>query len=136
MQKILISLLIIIFFSCKKDNNNLKEYSWEYIYITTDNSYTYLFDRYSNEYEVLNINDSLKIMKNINDSEKDSLYKWTKSIIEKPPYTENICSDFVGNIKITIIRDERVKQICVINSVCDWSLLSNETKKIKLLLDR
>ncbi|SHL76505.1 hypothetical protein SAMN05443634_1234 [Chishuiella changwenlii] len=135
MKKILICLLIVVLFSCKKDNNKLKEYSWEYIYITYDNSYSYLFDKHSNEYETFNISDSIKTIKNISKNEKDSLYKWIQSIVEKPPYTDNLCTGYVGNIKIIITRDERVKQTTEIKSVCDWSQLSNETKNLKAFLN-
>ncbi|WP_188435072.1 hypothetical protein, partial [Chishuiella changwenlii] len=116
-------------------NNKLKEYSWEYIYITYDNSYSYLFDKHSNEYETFNISDSIKTIKNISKNEKDSLYKWIQSIVEKPPYTDNLCTGYVGNIKIIITRDERVKQTTEIKSVCDWSQLSNETKNLKAFLN-
>ena len=133
MKKILICLLIVVLFSCKKDNNKLKEYSWEYICITYDNSYSYLFDKHNDE--IFDISDSIKTIKSINKNEKDSLYKWVQSIVEKPPYTDNLCTDYVGNIKIIITRDERIKQTTEIKSVCDWSQLSNETKNLKAFLN-
>jgi len=133
MKKILICLLIVVLFSCKKDNNKLKEYSWEYICITYDNSYSYLFDKHNDE--IFDISDSIKTIKSINKNEKDSLYKWVQSIVEKPPYTDNLCTDYVGNIKIIITREERIKQTTEIKSVCDWSQLSNETKNLKAFLN-
>jgi len=82
MYRLLVILSMLILNSCQTKQNIKKEYHWEYIYLELDDKYSYLFDKYDNDYEFVNLIDSIKIFKNnISSEEKDILFKWTKSII-------------------------------------------------------
>lgn len=71
-KNLILTILILFLFSCKGENKNIEEYNWDYIYIISDNSRRYLFDKYSNEYEITNLIDSTKTNYIISKNEKDS----------------------------------------------------------------
>jgi hypothetical protein len=62
-------------------------------------------------------------------SERDSIYKYTYQIITKPVFTDKHSTCYSGYVLIKL-RDRQTTLMCEYKSVGEWSIVSNETKKI------
>ena len=70
-------------------------------------------------------------------TEKDSIFKWTRSLVMEPASPIHRCTDYAGHLLITIDYGtiwSRKRQSCEYSSVCDWYLVSEETKAMRTLL--
>ncbi|MEZ2338643.1 hypothetical protein AB6735_23545 [Mucilaginibacter sp. RCC_168] len=68
-------------------------------------------------------------------SEKDTLAYLTKEIILNPISTTNYCTEFVGSVEMKISYGQ-FKLSGEYDSVCDWTILSDRTKKLNSILQR
>jgi hypothetical protein len=67
--------------------------------------------------------------------EKDTLAYLTQKLIINPPKIKSFCTEFVGTIELKIDYGQ-FKQYGKYDSVCDWSLLSDQTKQLSKILKR
>ena len=77
--------------------------------------------------------DTLKVW--FTKSEKDTLAYLTKDIILHPVGKTGFCTEFVGSIAMKIYYGQ-FKLSGEYNSVCDWTLLSDQTKQLNNILQR
>jgi hypothetical protein len=70
--------------------------------------------------------------------EKDSLLMWTNSLLE-PVVPVMRCTDYVGHLTVRIhygYYDSRTTKTCEYSSICDWHIVSPDTKSIYNFLKR
>lgn len=65
----------------------------------------------------------------INKNERDSISSFVFKTITKPHSSNLRCTDYVGNVSIKLMTSS-TSLSCNYYSVCDWSKVSPETKKI------
>jgi len=74
-------------------------------------------------------------------AEKDTIFSLVEDIISKPVGTHKACTDFVGDIELTVYFDNykmpgSSKQSIAYSGVCEWDTLSIKTKQLSALLER
>ena len=65
---------------------------------------------------------------NLTTQEKESLIHHISNTITNPTYTDVFATNYVGNVEFTMERGN-MKLMCQYNSVGDWTIVSNGTKK-------
>jgi len=74
-------------------------------------------------------------------AEKDTIFNLVEDIISKPVNTHKACTDFVGDIELTVYFDSyktpgSSKQSIAYSGVCNWDTLSTQTRQLSNLLKR
>jgi len=74
-------------------------------------------------------------------AEKDTIFSLVEEIISKPVKPKCACTDFVGDIDLTIYYASykemgSYKQSIAYNSICRWDTLSTQTRQLHALLTR
>ena len=74
-------------------------------------------------------------------AEKDTIFNLVEDIISKPISNHKTCTDFLGDIELTVYyRSFRepgsCKQSIAYSGVCNWDTLSIKTKQLSALLKR
>ena len=74
-------------------------------------------------------------------AEKDTIFNLVEDIISKPVRPKCRCTDFVGDIDLTIYYGRynemgSYKQSISYNSICRWDTLSTQTRQLNTLLTR
>lgn len=72
---------------------------------------------------------------NLTKQEKDSLIYHIHNTINNPTFTDVFATDYVGNVLFTMER-HNMKLMCQYNSVGDWTIISDDTKKIHEILNK
>jgi hypothetical protein len=70
----------------------------------------------------------------INNSERDSIFKWTKKLIYEPVMPKVFMTDYVGRLYVMISISDQVSQSCKYNSIGNWAKLSRETTEMNKIL--
>lgn len=73
--------------------------------------------------------------------EKDTLFNLVEGIISKPVSNHKACTDFVGDIEVTVYyhgfkEPGSYKQSITYSGVCNWDSLSVKTEQLAALLKR
>ncbi|MCY0970764.1 MULTISPECIES: hypothetical protein [Chryseobacterium] len=153
--KILTLFFLLTILSCKEKQNvksedNLNN-NWEELEISTRTE-KIIISKFSDsaKYEQNLNNIALKILpedgktieeeivkKNINftKSEKDSLAKYIYESVTEPKFTDILATEYAGSVSLKY-NTGNVKLICEYNSVGDWSVVSDATKKIYKLISK
>ena len=153
--KTLTLFFLLTIFSCKEKQNvksedNLNN-NWEELEISTRTE-KIIISKFSDsaKYEQNLNNIAFKILpedgkiieeeivkKNINftKSEKDSLAKYIYESVTEPKFTDILATDYAGSVSLKY-NTGNVKLICEYNSVGDWSVVSDATKKIYKLISK
>ena len=141
---------ILLLFSCqsKTATEPVPSETWEYVDIRFDNIVLRIsnFDNTVKKNTLLNFRETSKgsvttytpdIIKErivkISSNQKDSIYKWSKKLIEYPIQPKRFCTDYAGKLLLNIQINEQVTQSCWYTSICEWSTLSAETTKLNTL---
>lgn len=150
--KLLISLIFLLY-SCQSKttakSDNIEK--WDYINISFENI-TLKISNIDNTIEKSIVMSYKKSFKNsvttytpeiikesiikINSSDKDSIYKWSKKLVQHPIQPMAFCTDYVGKLFLDIEINEQVTQSCKYNSICEWSTLNTETIKLNILFKK
>jgi hypothetical protein len=69
----------------------------------------------------------------ITSNEKDSIYKWSKKLIQYPIQPKRYCTDYAGKLFLDIQISDQITQATRYTSMCEWSTLSTETLKLNAL---
>lgn len=69
-------------------------------------------------------------------AEKDTLFNLSQQIISYPVLHNRHCNDFVGDLDVIIRYYSDTMQQIDYSGVCDWSLLSDDTKQLHEILKR
>jgi hypothetical protein len=74
-------------------------------------------------------------------AEKDTIFNLLEDIISKPVSNHKACTDFVGDIELTIYYDGynqpgSCKQSIAYSGVCNWDSVSVKTEQLSALLKR
>ncbi len=72
----------------------------------------------------------------INNAEKDSLFKEANELAGFERQPKRFCSDYVGTFKIRIRYNSQVLKEVSFTSICDWRGLNTNTTQIDLLLNK
>ena len=143
-------LLLLMGMGClsKKDRDvNKMGDDWNALTIVSENSTVITINNYNDTTLVKMISgggffmpkpekikiDSLKVY--FTKAEKDSVFYLVKNIIQQPVTSKRRCTDFVGELKLVIDYGSARQQINY-TGVCDWSLLSDDTKQLHEILKR
>jgi len=116
--------------------NQQKESLWQYISIKANSTEFYL-DAVTDSLNVKNVDTSkqhksYKLLK----SDKDSLFSWTESIIDKKANPSVFCTDYVGKLTLRIVYSEQMSKQISYRSICEWKNLDSNTSKIYELLSK
>ena len=68
-------------------------------------------------------------------SEKDSLAKYIYECVTEPKFTNILATEYAGSVSLKY-GTGNTKLICEYNSVGDWSVVSDTTKKIYRLISK
>jgi hypothetical protein len=143
-------MLLLIVFSCAKKDVEKQEntFPWESIEISTQKQKVTIYSdsdtaSYQNAiYKRISKKAFMgtykleKIEKTnfkINNNERDSIYSFVLKTITKHHSPNIKCTDYVGNVSLKLMTST-TSLSCNYYSVCDWSKVSPETKKIYDLL--
>ncbi|MDN3585027.1 hypothetical protein [Mucilaginibacter flavus] len=69
-------------------------------------------------------------------SEKDSLASLARDLIVNPAKIKGFCTEFVGDLQLSLYYGEQFNLSCHYSSVCNWSELSDKTKLFNNILQR
>ena len=69
-------------------------------------------------------------------AEKDTLFNLSQQIVSYPVLNNRHCNDFVGDLDVIIRYYGDTMQQIDYSGVCDWSLLSDDTKQLHEILKR
>jgi hypothetical protein len=69
----------------------------------------------------------------VTDGEKDSLAKYIYESVTDPKFTNNLSTDYVGNVKLKFGK-ENMNLVCEYKSVGNWTEVSENTRKIYKLI--
>lgn len=147
--------IAFIFLSCNEKKNHKtidnEIITWEEIEINTktekikiskfSDSAEYIRDLNNVAFKILNEDGTFTkeeiISKKIafTKSEKDSLVKYIYNSATKPKFTNAFATDFAGTVQL-IYSTGTTRLICEYHSVGDWSIVSDETRKIYELISR
>lgn len=144
-------ILLIFIISCSKKIENISNrnfyQNWENLEIKTDRQ-TIIISKLSDSMEYENIIYTKgfyntppqykieKVQKNkmhITNAEKDSLAKYIYASVTDPKFTNNLATDYVGNIKLKFSK-ENMNLVCEYKSVGNWTEVSENTRKIYNLI--
>lgn len=143
-------LLILTFFGCEIKNSEINSEGeiWNKLSIGFNNSQIIIskndsiavLKTYSNPKETSENSIKTIIYTEIKEQKislslknKDSIYRWTKKLIQEPVKPELSCTDFAGKLFLDLEINKQVTQSCRYNSICDWGSISEETLKLKKL---
>jgi hypothetical protein len=153
--KILTLFFLLTILSCKEKQNVKSEddlnNNWEELEISTRTE-KIIISKFSDsaKYEQNLNNIAFKILpedgkieeeeivkKNIyfTKSEKDSLAKYIYESITEPKFTDILATEYAGSVSLKY-NTGGAKLICEYNSVGDWSVVSDTTKKIYKLISK
>ena len=68
--------------------------------------------------------------------EKNKIFKLVYTLITDPITPKNICTDYVGSLRLTIEYSEQMSQSSSYSSICEWSTLSPETQELQKLFEQ
>jgi hypothetical protein len=157
----LITIIIVTGVSCKDKATNRGDIFWEDIYMNLDGNQeltvfndfdSVVFKKWTDSLVAQNDNEANWIRDKsdwirtnerivsfkITNSEKDSLLTWTKSLLE-PAVPVMRCTDYAGHLTVRVNYghyDSRTIKTCEYSSICDWNIVSPETKSIYNFLKR
>lgn len=69
-------------------------------------------------------------------AEKDTLFRLSKDIISNAVPPAHYCTDFVGDLRLTIYYNESVQQSINYSGICKWDSLSKQTIHLHQILKR
>ena len=128
-------------FGCKNANDTKTLHTpapspWIYV-IVNANSNEFLVSRYDDTLTIKKIftekTDSIQKVK-ISKDEKDSLFKWTETLIQTKPEPTAFCTDYYGKLTLKIIYSEQVSKQAQFTSICEWQNLDSNTSHIYKLV--
>lgn len=149
----IITIIILAFTSCNNPNNQEEKIykpilEWQTLKIESRNQ-TIIIDK-NMDYGVRDTCDfeEIKLDKyitenkpinrgqeylEINQQEKDSLFKYVYDIVNNPIYTDQFTTSYVGNISISFSMGNTTRT-CKYNSVGNWTTISSSTQNLYKLL--
>jgi len=152
MRDITILLAIVLFFGSCRSTAKKPSVSWNTITMVLDENEVIAITNGDDTSMVKTYNsgsifmgwhkvkiDSMKV--HFTESEKDTIFILTERIIENPADTKGGCTDFVGDLKITIDHGQYkdpgwFRQSIEYSGVCRWDTLSTETRQLNKILSR
>ena len=153
--RILTFLFSFLILSCNEKKNEKtidnQSINWEEIEINTrtekiniskfSDSAEYIQDLNNIAFKILNEDGTVTkeeiIRKKIvfTKSEKDSLVKYIYNSVTNPKFSNVLATDYAGTVQLTLSTGT-TKLVCEYHSVGDWSIVSDNTRKIYELLSK
>ena len=140
-----LTLTFIVFCGCNNasttiNSNDKGQSLWTSLSIRTN----------SNDFSIHDQNDSLIINSfpisvdtkdsilsfKITSSEKDSLFKWTESLIDNKIKPKHFCTDYYGTLYIKVTYNDQMTKTANYTSICEWKDLDSNCSKIYLLINK
>jgi hypothetical protein len=146
---IILAVVFLTLIACRdKEVNSTGSTFWESIYMNLDGNQELTIFNYEDSAVFRKWTDSLVVLADdkedwmrtsertvafkITTVEKDSLFHWTSNLM-KPAAPIMRCTDYAGHlvVKINYGRyDSRTVKSCEYSSICDWNVVSADTKSI------
>jgi len=149
-------LLLMVLFGChsntKKNTSRIIDTNWSTLSITSENEIQIIINKNEDTSLVIDRNvgsfftgfhkakiDTLKTCFTI--TEKDSLFRLSDEIITVPVRHKAACTDFVGDLNVTIYYGSykspgSYSRSIDYSGVCKWDTLSNKTMALREILQR
>jgi len=138
MFKVLFGLFVTISFSCaRKTEYRLQQdisNQWQYLQLVFNDTVIQLV-KSVNTLEIKTLKEGLREYQ-INESERDSLFKEANELVDSKTQPKRFCTDYVGELKIWIRYNSQVEKQVTFNSICDWRELNANTTTIDMLLKK